>query len=82
MLGWHISVHRQADGGAHPARADSKTAARIAVWQTGLHGMDWLGDTAGLPVEARVGEHELVTSVRNDIAHGRTNAKRGRDHLP
>lgn len=41
MLGWHISVYRQADGGAAPATAESGRGARVAVWQTGLGGLDW-----------------------------------------
>ena len=42
MLGWHISVFRQTNGGASPAIAESQHGARLAVWQTGLGGLDWL----------------------------------------
>ncbi len=42
MLGWHISVHRQKNGGALPATAESSEGARLAVWQTGLDGLRWL----------------------------------------
>jgi hypothetical protein len=42
MLGWHISVYRQADGGASPATAESVRGERVAVWQTGLGGLDWV----------------------------------------
>ena len=42
MLGWHISVYRQADGGAEPAEQESPKGDRVAVWQTGLGGLDWL----------------------------------------
>ncbi len=42
MLGWHISVYRQADGGAEPAAQESPVGDRIAVWQTGIGGLDWL----------------------------------------
>ncbi len=41
-LGWHISVYRQADRGEAPAVWDSPMAARLAVWQTGLGGLDWV----------------------------------------
>ena len=30
MLGWHISVYRQSDG------------SRLAVWQAGWHGLQWI----------------------------------------
>ena len=42
MLGWHISIYRQTDDGALPATAESLTGTRLAVWQTGLGGLDWV----------------------------------------
>jgi hypothetical protein len=42
MLGWHISVYRQKDGGASPATWQSQEGVRLAVWQAGLFGRDWL----------------------------------------
>lgn len=42
MLGWHISVFRQADGGATPAASGSPKGERVAVWQTGLRGLKWI----------------------------------------
>lgn len=44
MLGWHISVYRQTDGGALPATKESAEGTRLAVWQTGLGGLDWLDE--------------------------------------
>ncbi|MEI7890141.1 MAG: hypothetical protein WCI34_07505 [Actinomycetes bacterium] len=47
MLGWHISLLRQQDSGRlEPATFESKSDTRVAVWQTGLHGLDWLADLA------------------------------------
>ena len=46
MLGWHISVSRQSDGGALPATADSAREKPMAVWQARLAGTDWLDDLA------------------------------------
>jgi hypothetical protein len=42
MLGWHISVYRQTDDGLLPATAESASGTRLAVWQTGLNGLDWI----------------------------------------
>lgn len=42
MLGWNFSVFRQRDGGAHQAAFDTKEGPRLANWQTGLDGLDWL----------------------------------------
>ena len=46
MLGWHVSVYRQPDGGQSPAGFDSPSGARIAVWQTDVGGLDWLNELA------------------------------------
>lgn len=42
MLGWHISVYRQQDEGTSPATAETPEGKRLAVWQTGLGGLEWL----------------------------------------
>ena len=44
MLGWDISVCRQSDGGVSPATADSPEGTRLASWQAGLTGLDWLNE--------------------------------------
>ena len=43
MLGWHVSVYRQPDGGL-PATAKSGRGRRLAVWQSGLGGLEWLDE--------------------------------------
>ena len=44
MLGWHISVYRQESGGDSPASFGDPQGVRLAVWQTGLGGIDWITD--------------------------------------
>jgi hypothetical protein len=44
MLGYHISVYKQTDEGASPATAESPEGMRLAVWQTGVGGLDWLAE--------------------------------------
>jgi|SRR5215831_15615161 len=44
MLGWCISVYRHNGGGRSPATSTSGEGKRLAVWQTGLGGLDWLND--------------------------------------
>ena len=44
MLGFHISIYRQPGGGAAPATAESPEGQRLAVWQTGLFGLNWLDE--------------------------------------
>jgi hypothetical protein len=42
MLGYQVSIYRQRDEGASPATAESLEGTRVAVWQTGIGGLDWL----------------------------------------
>lgn len=42
MLGWHISLYRLATPQAGPATFDAERGERLAVWQTGLDGLDWI----------------------------------------
>ncbi len=44
MLGFHVSVYRQQDGGAAPAAFGAERGPRLAVWQTGVGGLDWIDD--------------------------------------
>ena len=44
MLGWHIAVYRQVTGGSAPATTESAQGTRLAVWQTGLGGLEWLDE--------------------------------------
>ena len=46
MLGWHITVFRQQDGGAAPAVFEASEGERLAVWQTGRYGLSWLDELA------------------------------------
>ena len=40
----HISVYRQKEGGFSPATWETAEGTRLAVWQTGLGGLDWLDE--------------------------------------
>ena len=42
MLGWWIGVFRVADSDGQLPTLQSKTGARVAEWQTGAAGTDWL----------------------------------------
>jgi hypothetical protein len=57
MLGWHISVYKQRDGGAAPATALAPKGPRLAVWQTGLHGLDWLDELVGAGKAINLGDN-------------------------
>jgi hypothetical protein len=43
MLGWNISVYRL-ERGAVRATTKSPTGVRLAAWQTGLDGLDWIDE--------------------------------------
>jgi hypothetical protein len=57
MLGWHISVYKQRDGGASPATALTPKGPRLAVWQTGLDGLDWLDELVKAGNAINLGEN-------------------------
>jgi hypothetical protein len=42
MLGWNISIYRQTTDGTLPATEESPEGTRLAVWQTGLGGLNWV----------------------------------------
>ena len=44
MLGWAIGVYRQKDSSLSPAKCETPEGVRLAVWQTGLRGLDWLDE--------------------------------------
>jgi hypothetical protein len=46
MLGWMIYVNRQLDGGINPGTPGCPCGPHLAVWQTGLGGLDWLNALA------------------------------------
>jgi hypothetical protein len=46
MIGWHISVYQQSDGGNSPATLDATEGTRIAVWQSNEYGLRWLDELA------------------------------------
>ena len=57
MLGWHISIYKQRDGGASPAKALTPKGSRLAVWQTGLGGLDWLDELVKANKAINLGEN-------------------------
>lgn len=42
MLGWNIAIYRKQNTELSPATFDSPVGQRLAIWQTGLGGLDWI----------------------------------------
>ena len=73
MLGWHISVYRQLGSWFDPANYVDERGARVAVWQTGLGGLDWIEDVArakghclggnGYPCRYTAQAHDLLPVI-------------------
>ena len=57
MLGWHISVYKQKNGGISPATALTPKGPHLAVWQTGLDGLDWLDELVNAGKAINLGEN-------------------------
>lgn len=53
MIGWHISIYRQASGATGPATVNTPTGNRLAILQFGPDGLAWLVDLvqAGKAIE-------------------------------
>ena len=69
MLGWHISVYRQQDGGSAPASFGAPTSTRLAVWQTGLGGLDWIDDLVKQQKAILLGQNGYPTEYTATAAH-------------
>jgi hypothetical protein len=69
MLGFHISVYRLPDGGGAPATWESVEGARLAVWQTGLGGLDWLDELARDGKAINLGVRTLCGRFTTQAAH-------------
>lgn len=41
MLGWHIFIQRQRDGGSAPAAFESETDETLQYWESHVHGLRW-----------------------------------------
>jgi hypothetical protein len=76
MLGWHISVYRQENGGSSPASFGALHGSRLAVWQTGLGGLDWIDELVreqkaidlggnGYPMEYTATAAHVLEQLRN-----------------
>ncbi len=82
-LGWHISVYRQANDGTLPASFKSVLGARLAVWQTGLFGLEWLRelvkqqkaidlDGGGYPSGFTAQAVHIIPRIREDPPEAKT----------
>jgi len=55
MIGWHISVYQQINGGAAPASFGASHGSKLAVWQTGLYGLDWIDQLVKMELAISLG---------------------------
>jgi hypothetical protein len=76
-LGWHISVYRQQGDGSAPASFGAPHGERLAVWQTGLRGLEWLKELAkqgkavdlggnGYPMEFTAQAIHIIPQIREE----------------
>ena len=42
MLGWNIGIYKQKAEGDAPPSFGAAHGQRLAIWQTGLNGLDWI----------------------------------------
>jgi hypothetical protein len=71
MPGWHITVYRQDSGGDSPASSEVATGATLAVWQTGLGGLNWLDDLVEKDLAISLGGNGYPTKYTAKLEHVR-----------
>jgi hypothetical protein len=69
MLGWHITVFRQAAGGDSPASFEAATGATLAVWQTGVGGLNWLDGLVEKGLAISLGGNGYPTEYTARLEH-------------
>ena len=80
MLGWHITLYRQANGGNCPAVFNAPTGATLAVWQANIDGSRWIDALVdeglavclggnGYPIEYTAKLKELKETILNGPPH-------------
>ena len=84
MLGWHIALLRQqGQTRSQPATLETNPGVRLAVWQTGISGLDWLDELAtaaqivklggnGYPIRYTGLASELLPRIGNSPPAART----------
>ncbi len=76
-LGWHISVYQQQNDSSTPAVFGATHGTRLAVWQTGISGLDWLDELVkqqhaialggnGYPLEYTAMATHILPKLRDD----------------
>ncbi len=76
-LGWHISVYRQQNDGSAPASFGAARGTRLAVWQAGPGGLDWLEGLVkqqkasdlggnGYPTEYTAQASDIIPRIRGE----------------
>lgn len=92
MLGWHITVARQKVGGESPASFGEPTGSRLAVWQTGLDGLDWIHSMVddgraislggnGYPLEYTAQARDLRDTILDGPPHAKQVWSHGKDDI-
>ncbi len=82
MLGFLVSVYRQQDGRATPAARGAARGARLAIWQTGVGGLDWIEElvkqnkaiqlsAAGYPTSFTATAEQVIPHLIGEIPEAR-----------
>ena len=69
MLGWHITVYRQEEDGEAPATFEAATGATLAVWQTGVSGLNWIDELVEEGLAICLGGNGYPTEYTAKLEH-------------
>jgi len=82
MLGWHITVYTKKNNKEKPAKFGEDTEHTLAVWQTGLYGLDWIMKLVeanaainlggnGYPYEFTTQKKTIAEAIQSDPPHAK-----------
>ena len=80
MLGWHITIYRQEAGGTQPASLGARPGERLAVWQAGVAGLQWIDDLEKQGLATRLGGHGYPTEYTAQLEQVRAPVLEGPPH--
>ncbi len=77
MLGFHISIYKLQDNSQPAPSGQAPRGQRLAVWQTGINGLDWFDDLVRNGLAISLGGSGYPTSYTARIEHVRPTISKG-----
>lgn len=80
MLGWNITIYRKESGGTSPASLGASRGDRLATWQAGIGGLQWIDELVKQGLAVCLGGHGYPTEYTAPLEHVRAPVLEGPPH--